>query len=450
MSGSFFRMIIDFVVKHTPESVRRNILRTCLYAVNSIRSTPGSYTYEVHQRMQMSNILPVNDEVETDNEVTMEGLSKESGKIKIRIVYPSGTAWNCIGTVYEELIKDDRYQTVIITENYVPYINIMKEKKCSFIRLDRYDVKVDRPDILILTSYSSTPPTLNFKGVKKYAGTILSLFPNVIINEFSIEKHWRYVRKAYEFCDPDYYLMDSLPYNYCDGYIERKKAVHMGNPQFDELFFRLENTVSDDPTWDKLNGKKVFLWATDHGLNEYYPIDALSIDLYIGFLFKFFAEHPELGLIIRPHPFLIREMKQSALFWNETDFERIISYCKNSANIVWDDTADYCAAFKRCDAMLVDANCGFTISFLATGKPVCRLLRGDMDVRLIHPELRGCYYYGRSSEEIKEFIQNVTDGRDPLCLSRLETFHSSVMHFDGCNGRRIKVFIDRIAQMRRN
>lgn len=446
MAGSFTKNFIDFAIKHSNGSIRKNILRTALYAAKSVRETPGSYTYDVHQRMGLDNILPSESEARLANEVTLEKITASTDRIRVRIVYPSGTAWNCIGTVYEELCRDDRYQVVVITENYPNYIKVMADKGCTFIRLEDYDIKQDKPDILVLTSYSSTRPELNFPGVHDYVKTIISLFPNIVINEFDEKKHWQYVRAAYEFCTPDYYLFDSLVYNNCDGYIDKNKAVHMGHPQFDELYFRMQKASVDDPMWSKLEGKTVFLWATDHGLNEYYPIDALSIDLYIHEIIGFFDTHPEMGLIIRPHPYLMREMRGSGVFWTDIDFQRFTNYCKMSPNIVWDDSPDYCSAFKRCDAMLIDANCGFTVSFLATGKPMCRLLRNDMEVSLIHPELKDCYYYSKNFEDCKSFIENVSKGVDPLYSLRQEAFKSSIKSFDGLNGKRIKGFIDRILE----
>lgn len=448
MKGNVMKHLIDFSIKHMGSNARKNLLRTALYAAKEVRETPGSYTYDLHQRMLLGNILPEDDTAtRLPNEYMMEDLFTEKPCTKVRIAYPSGTAWNCIGSVYDELVKDAHYQVVVITEDYPAYIKVMEDKGCGFIRLRNYDIKKDKPDLLILTSYSSTSEELNFPGIHDYVSTIISLFPNIVINEFDMKKHWDYVHTAYEFNQPDYYLFDSLPYNNCGGYIESDKAVHMGNPQFDELYYKMQLAKEDDPLWDKLKGKKVFLWATDHGLNEYYPIDAFSVDYYIKDIFSFFSEHKEIGLIIRLHPYLLREMRESSIFWTDSDFQGMLNYCKRSPNIVWDSTPDYCSAFKRCDAMMIDANCGFTVSFLATGKPMCRLLRGDMKVSLIHPELKDCYYYSRNFDEYKIFIDDVIQGHDPLYDLRKKAFASSIKNFDGKNGIRIKSFIDRVAEV---
>ncbi len=440
MVDSLTKKIINLVIKFSGKGGKKNILRTALYAADAVRKTPGSYTYDVHQRMNIDNILPAKAINRLEKECTLSDIIQDNKKIKIRIFFPA--AWSNIGTVYEELCKDSRYQVIVITEDYPNFIHVMEEKNCDFIRLNNYDITIDKPDILILTSYSATSPKLNFPGIRDYVKLVISLFPLVVINHPNMDQNWKFVYNAYEFCKPDYYLFESLVYDNCENYIDKDKAVHMGSPKFDELYYKLQKTDDRNPMWDKLQGKKVFLLATDHGLNEYYPIDAFSMDFYLKDIFSYFADHPEAGLIFRPHPYLIREMRQSGCFWSDDDIKKLINYCENSSNIVWDETADYCSAFVRCDAMLVDANCGFTVTFLATGKPICRLLRQDIEVNLIHPELKDYYYYSKNFSDCRQFIENIIQGKDPLADCRQEAFRVCVKNFDGQNGNRIKNFID--------
>ena len=367
-------------------------------------------------------------------------------KIKIRIVYPSGTSWNCIGSVYDEFIEDDRYHVCVLTENFPKYIDAMKKKKIKYIPLDEYDLKIDRPDVLLMTSYSSTPQELNFKGSRQYVNRVISLFPNIVINEDSLDLHWKYVNTAYQYLTPDIFLFDSLPYKFSKGYIDEKKAVKMGNPQFDELYQKMNMETKD--SWEKLNGKKVFLWATDHGVQEYYPIEAFSVDRYINFFFNYFTKHNDIGLIVRFHPYLLRELMNDGVFWSYSDYEKVKDFCKHSNNIVWDDSPDFCSAYKRSDAMFVDVNCGLTVSYLCTGKPICRLVRNDMQTKLIHPELKDAYYYANDIKQCIDFINMVEeDCFDPKREVRAKVFTESVLHYDGCNGVRIKEYIDGLCML---
>lgn len=430
---------IDGVLTARPSWSRR-FMKIALHIQNTIRTTPGTFTYDIHQKMCVDTFLPKDREL-LPTGVPMSELLVPTDKKRVRIVYPSGTSWSCIGTVYEALLRDKRYQVYVIAENYPNYLRVMADKGCAFINLDNYDVRQDKPDVLILTSYSWTDPRLCLSDIHMYVGKVLALFPNVVINETDMDEHWRWVENAYAAVNPDYYLFDSLPHRFSAGYIPAEKAKRMGCPIFDELYEKMQKT-DEHPAYAKLKGKKTFLWATDHGLNETHAIEALAIDVYIKDMFAYFSAHPECGLIVRLHPYLKREILESGAFWTENDFRKLKEYCENSPNIVWDEVPDYSYAFLASDAMLVDMNCGFLISYLCTGKPICRLMRDDMEVRSIHPELMDTFSYAKNFAECQRFIEDVSAGVDAKLELRRKTFEDAVLHFDGGNGRRVKEFVD--------
>lgn len=418
----------------------KRFVKMALYILKTIRTTPETYAYHIHQKMDVDSFLPKDQEL-LPTGVPMSDLLVPTDKKRVRIVYPSGTSWSCIGTLYEALLRDERYQVYVITENYPNYLRVMANKGCSFINLDNYDLREDKPDVLILTSYSYTDPRLRLADIHQYAGKVLALFPNVVINEADMEEHWRWVRNAYAVVNPDYYLFDCLPHKFSEGYIPAEKAVRMGCPIFDELYEKLQKT-DEHPAYAKLKGKRTFLWATDHGLNETHPIEGLAIDVYIKDMFAYFSVHPECGLILRLHPYLKREILESGAFWTENDFRKLKEYCDNSPNIVWDEVPDYSYAFLASDAMLVDMNCGFLISYLCTGKPICRLMRDDMEVHSIHPEMMDVFSYAKCFADCERFIADVVSGIDEKADLRQHAFKESVLHFDGGNGQRVKDFVD--------
>lgn len=439
---SFIKKFIKKIIIGMNPKITRKIFDFAVFVLDTIRNSSCTFVYKIHKRMDPSNFLPEGTVEKKGNQVLLEDLLVETTKKRIRIVYPSGTSWSCIGTLYDALKADDRYQVYVITENYPNYIKVMVDKKCDYITLDDYDITQDKPDVLIMTSYSSTPKKLKLEEIHKFAGKIIALFPNVIINEPDMDDHWRWVKNAYEIVNPDYYLFDSLPYKFSGGYIDEDKAVHIGCPIFDELYEKMQNASECHKSYEKLKGKKTFLWATDHGIRETHAIEALSIDLYIKEFFEYFAEHTELGLIIRLHPYLKRELLKAGSFWTESDFAKIREYCDKSPNIVWDEVQDYSYAFKASDALLVDVNCGFTFSYLVTGKPICRLMRNDMSVSLIHPEFNDAYYFAKNMDECKNFINTVVSQTDTKKEKRKTVFKETIHFFDGQNGQRIKAFID--------
>lgn len=399
-----------------------------------------TFAGKIHERMDLSNMLP--------NPIGLHSYHsiEPTTKIKVRILYPAGCSWNNIHTLYDAFVADDRYQTYVIVENYPRFINIMNKVGCKYITLDNYDIKQDRPDIFIASYYSSSNPEINFPGVHEFVGSMFAAIPNVVMNEKDNNIHWDYISNAYKYMEPDFYLCERPVFNSLKDYISEGKLVEVGNPQYDEIFREVGRNHPIPQAWEKLNGKKIFLWATDHGINESYPANGFTVDLYLGEMLRYFAEHEDLGLIFRPHPEFIREMLLKGHFWNEADVAKFKDYCNSTSNVVWDDTHDYCCAFDLCDAFIVDLNCSITCAALTTGKPICRLQRTDIFEWEISHELHDCYYYARGFDELQQFINIVIENNDCKIKSREDGVKKSILHFDGQNGERMKFVITELAK----
>lgn len=392
---------------------------------------------QIHKRMEMKNIIP---QVEASKVQTLYRI-EPTDKTKVRIIYPTGCSWNNIHTLYESFIQDDRFQTYILVENTPKFINILKQVGARFITYNEYSLKEDRPDILIATFYSAYDKEIIFPNCHDYVKRIYAAVPNPVMNEENNDIHWQFIHRAYHLLDPDIYITDPLVYNSLTSYVPETKLRKFSSPQFDEIFNEVGKQHPTPKSWDKLKGKKVFLWATDHGINESYPKNGFTVDLYLAPMLDYFSKHPDMGLIFRPHPQFIREMMSGGHFWNPDELQQLKTYIQDSTNVVWDDTHDYCCAYDTCDALIVDANCSITCSFLTTGKPICRLLRSDITEWLISPELYACYYYAHNFEECIQYFTMINNGMDNKAELRIECMKKAILHFDGHNGKRIKEFV---------
>ena len=403
---------------------------------DTICNNPQTFAGQVHERMRIVNIIPTSAEI-----IKKSAKIEPTDRVKLRIVYPAGCAWNHIHSMYEAFACDDRFQTYVLVRDSVEFTSILDRYECRYVTYNNYDFKEDCPDVLVATFYSSFDRDLIYDGCRQYIGKVFAEIPNVVMNEKNDDIHWKFVSNAYKYISPDYWLLDPLVYNSLKKYVESSKLVKMGSPQFDEIF---EEVGKDHPwpeSWNKLKGKKILLWATDHGINESYPTNGFTIDLYLSKMLHYFSNHSEIGLIFRPHPEFVREMGRNGHFWTMDDINKLKTYMASTSNIVWDDTHDYCRAYDACDALIVDANCSITCSFLVTGKPVCRLLRNDINEWLISPELHDCYYYAHGFEECISYFRMIYRGEDPLVEKRREVSKMAVLHFDGKNGNRIKDFV---------
>ena len=392
---------------------------------------------QIHKRMAMGNIIPLAQ----SSHIAEEKRIEPTDKIKVRIIFPTGCSWNNIHTLYEAFVADHRFQTYVLIENTVRFVSIMEKVKCRYVTYDNYSLEEDRPDILIATFYSGYDKEIIFPGCEQYIKRIYGEIPNPVMNEENNEIHWRWIQRAYSVLKPHKYITDPLVYNSLLDYIDHDKLVKLSSPQFDEIYNEVGKKHQIPATWEKLKGKKVFLWATDHGINETRPHNGFTVDLYLSDMLKYFNEHTELGLIFRPHPQFIREMMGAGHFWKPEDLEKLKDYIKHTPKVVWDDTHDYCASYDTCDALIVDANCSITCSFLTTGKPICRLMRYDMKEWLISPELYDCYYYARNFDECIDYMRMIQRGEDEKASLRREGMGKAILHFDGKNGQRIKDFV---------
>ena len=255
------------------------------------------------------------------------------------------------------------------------------------------------------------------------------------------QKYIQYPKEKY---NPDYWIMDKLVYDdvgmlSCfDG-----KAVEMGNAKYDDIYAACVEKCFKYPFgWDKLhNTKKKILYTSTHGIYNGKPIDGLAFDLYIKDLFTYAKEHLDIGIIIRLHSVLIRELISNG-YWSTDDEEQFIKYCESAENIVYDKTNDYKIAISVSDALITDAYSGMTCSYLPSMKPIAVLYRYQDEKCEEEKRVTKSLYHIHNKEELYEFINYVEKGYDPLLNNRDEICKQYIPTFDGKNGLRIKEFIE--------
>ncbi len=99
----------------------------------------------------------------------------------------------------------------------------------------------------------------------------------------------------------------------------------------------------------------------------------------------------------------------------ETDLELLRLFCKNSENIVWDETLDYSYAYSIADAVITDINCGISISALPLDIPVAVLERYDGNhCEPLYPEVYQSLYKICSLEDLEEFTDMVAREEHPM------------------------------------
>ncbi len=357
-------------------------------------------------------------------------------KVEVRILFTGEIhLWNTIKSVAKAFHEDRRFHTVIVVMEPPNYGE--KGEKRYLAESEGYEVSyynkkdLEESDILISAPFDNIS---NWMRNAKMAVAI----PFVLVKKCaSIAMHVAELA-AEGGKSVDYYIFDKLIY----GELQRKNLLQknyilIGNPKFDEIYEKMQAEEEWPQGWEKLKGKKVILWTTDHMWDS----GNVTFDLYAREIFGYLEEHTDMALIFRPHPVYIAELKRNG-FWSESDVGRLRQYFGKSANMVWDEFPDYSLAYKVSDAILLDANCGIIVSALTTRKPMCILRRFDgRACEIYHPEVAAKLYLAESTEQCMDFLNEVANGTDSKEKEREEAFGEYISYFDGKNGQRIKDFI---------
>ncbi len=371
-----------------------------------------------------------------NREVCVEGRGK---KIKLRINYSSPLIWNIVSPIYLAFAADEMFDVLLIIDKWKreEMIRQVKGHGYQYIMCDEYQGDLDQPDILIFCA-SFDKMLEGMLACRNYAKLVIVPYW-ALLNYFSLDLFWERLQKDFGVYRPDYYLFDSLLYEEIKNsdYFS-DKIVEMGNIKFDGIYSAVQSKRYDGG-WKKLEGKRIILWATTHGINDGLIPVGMAFDLCAKPFWEYAERNPDMGFIVRMHPVLIDEMRKSG-FWSQNDLNLLKEYCSNSSNIVFDDTDTYDNSLAIADGILTDSGCGIMCSALPTLKPICIAYRSIRD-RAICEELGRSLYSAYDRKDIVNFFDMVKNRQDPMLELRREASKKYVKHFDGKNSFRIKEFI---------
>lgn len=388
---------------------------------------------KVKDRLKLTNLLPNYEWVSSSKDLN----SVFNNKIKVRFFfYGAYNLWNAMESVAKAFSMDDRYDVlVVMTNRDILYKTVICIGKGGFtvIHDDDYDIEKDRPDIAIYNWHSYYR---NCSSVKLKVLVAAGLVTGTLAT-FDIRSFCRKIVNDKN--DIDYIITEKFIQKMVVDHDPKKngKWVGFGNPKFDLIY---ENVINHPPLpegWKKIEGKKVILWAFDHG---WYTKNA-TFDLFAKEFFEYFSEKKDMALIIRPHRSYPAELLSKGV-WSANDLAVIKNYCETTLNIIWDDTFDYGLSYAVADAIITDVNCGITISALPLKKPLAVLLRFDEgSPEPEQPEVIDALYKINSYSELSVFLNMISEDKDPMYKRRMSVKERFISDFDGKNGQRIKDFI---------
>ncbi len=392
--------------------------------------------WNIGSRFAINNILPLTIE---EKDIWARKYKTENNKIKVRILHSSLVMWNAAKTICEAFENDTRYDVLVIlgvSQSREAEMQMEREKH-QYIHYHEYCGELDRPDILIISLACDTYPY----DLGRHAKLVVVASMTLIQYGYTIDDFWKdKVELGFNIHNPDYYLFDSMLYwELVNGGYQSDRIIEMGNAKYDGVYLACREKRYR-AGWEKLKGKTVIFWATDHGIYDGKIIKDLTFDIYAKTIFEYADANEQIGFVLRPHKTLIYELIENK-YWSSDDLNRLKEYCNLSPNVVFDDTDCYDDAFSMADAVITDAYCGITCTALPTLKPLCLLYR-SRDCIPYHPELADNYYAAHDKNELISFFEMIKDGQDDMLELRRAASKRFVKHFDGKNGERIKNFIE--------
>jgi hypothetical protein len=375
---------------------------------------------------------------------------KNSTDITIVYLLQFPEVWNSIKSVYYagESKGVNSYVVCIPKisgkKNYVPFFKYGSNDAYDFCKLngikciradlgpDKWlDIGLLKPDYVIYTkSYEEVPDIYSCHNLKykyklcyipyAYAMTEGSMF-YITFNPLFI-RNMNYVfapnKSRLEICKDEFYWYEK--FGYC-------KFQFLGFPRFDLL--------SDDITSNTRN----ILWLPRWTSNEDTEGQKESHFLkYYKQFIEYMKVHPEINLIIRPHPLMFDNFIEKGVMTRQ-EVETFKDICDTSSNIELDESKDYLPTIKKAGILVADYT-SLLVEYFVTGNPI--IYCDDVDGLNAEAHLMDkAFYHADNFDQIEEIIERICNHKDPYASLRKDICKEIIPANAGSIGMEIINFI---------
>lgn len=354
---------------------------------------------------------------------------KPDGKIRVTFIVQRPALWPNQKSVYEDMLADPAFAVSVIAIPKIPpaarvpdlaeygrLMAFLAEKNIAFFK--GYDesalswinpLKFGLPDIVFLPQpYVHTQSFLyNASYLKQYCKLAIYNY-GTTVDDLQLYQHY-----LPTYSDCHYIFMESQEIKGMFGRFAPALADQLivtGHPKLD--VYR-EPMPTDTRWWKVPAAKKRLIWAPHFTVTDDRTPHTFSTFFdYYEFFLEFTRNHPEVEVVLRPHPELFEHMVATGLRTRK-EAEAYRNRFNALPNGQVNEGGDIFAMFRQSDALILDC-ISFLAEYLPTGRPICFLdsLRrqrlNPIGERLLH-----AYYTAWTPEEVEEFIRTVVmDGDD--------------------------------------
>lgn len=354
---------------------------------------------------------------------------KQDGKIRVTFIVQRPALWANHASIHEAMRNDPAFEVSALAIPKIPPAastpdlaeygrlkTFLQDKGIAFS--EGYDLQAKTwinplefglPDIVFLPQpYAHTQSYLYHSAYLKHFCSLAILPYSMTMTNLPDSQYYAPV-----YADSRYIFLES----------EAHKALFIAHApaMADKLFVtghpKLDAYRGPAPTglelWKCPNAKHRIIWAPHFTVtNDRTPHTFSNFFEYYEFFLDFARRHPEIELVLRPHPELFEHMVATGM---KTRAESNAFRDRFNAlpNGQVNEGGDIFAMFRQSSALILDS-CGFLAEYAPTGKPIC-YLESTRRQRLnpIGEKLLHAYYAAWDAADIEDFIQSVViEGRD--------------------------------------
>lgn len=369
------------------------------------------------------------------NKIRIQKKNENGYNINVCFFIQFPEMWNSEKTVYDCMIKDDRYNVTIIA---VPKrIGINSNEKIFQATNSAYTFCIDNGIKAINACENGR--WFNISNLETDYIFLQRPYDEFMPNQYSMYKLSKlallcYIPYGFEFVHGIHlnieYNMNFLNNVYlifsdneetkawCSSHskyeekIGIRKVLDIGYPRFDNLAHTCLDSEKKTVMW-------LPRWSIDEANDRSYFFD------YFEKFFKYFSIHLELKLIIRPHPLMFENFIEKGKM---TKFEvnALLKRVSETPNICFDKNCDYLETFIHIDVMIADFT-SLLIEFFVTKKPI--IYCGESrSFNSIGKEMLNGMYVVSNWDTLSNCLSKLIIGEDVLLENRSQIIKKILKH----------------------
>ncbi len=359
--------------------------------------------------------------------------NKNNSKIRVGFYCDGGQFWSTFCDVYERMLKDDRFETVVVAspetfrneiyhydalkfldEKNIPYVKAYDEGKWLDFKTLKLDYFFYNRHYLGRQSKHSS-----FNVARKYSK--ICYVPYAICPQVgSIQDtlcNFEELR-GFDFLFSENNMMTKIYTMYKNKFenvITRIETV--GSPKFE---YAVTN-ADKEPCFDKSKYVQSVLytprWCFSDGTSSFFELK--------DYFFELVSKNKNIEYIFRPHPLMKQAVEDNIgiEFWNE-----FIAEFDKYENAEVDFNTDYMASFSRASVLVSDLST-MMFEFSTTEKPVIYMYKVDK-LNEFGKEASKGYYYCYNAEDVDKTLELLREGKDKFTETRKE-ISDRLYHNDG-------------------